>query len=466
MRNREESMRKLFVLAGLALTALLALSAPAAASSTPCNTTLTGATIPDDLVVPENGECIIINSTVGDDVRVGKNAFFQATNSDIGDDVTASRSAGVFIHEGSSVGGDVNTRNSFTLDVFDSTVGEDIEVSGSASVHICGNDVADDIEVRNSGPPEIQVGDPGAGGCEGNTVGDDIEVERNKVGEFGVLAVSGNTVADDLEVNHNRGTSPFKSVANNEGGDELECRGNEEPFTASGNTGWNETEGQCAIPPTECNSGDTPVTVNVPGDLVVPENGVCVITGSTVGGNVFVGKGGFFQSSNSQIAGDVRAKRSNGLFLDIGTTVGDEVEASNTFTVDVFGSSVGTDLEVSRSSVHVHICGNVVGDDVEVTSSGTEIQVGDPGDGGCAANTVGDDIEVERNNVSDFGLLVVRGNTVTDDLEVNHNRGSAEKFVQNNTGGDRLECRGNEQPFVGAPNAGFAFVEGDQCALV
>jgi len=462
MRNREESMRKPFVLAGVALTALLALSAPAAASSTSCNTTLTGATIPDDLVVPANGECIIINSTVGDDVRVGKNAFFQADNSQIGDDVTASKSAGIFINTGTTVGGDIETYKTFTVDVFGATVGDDVEVERSGTaVHICGNDVADDIEVTH-GVGQVLVGG-GDANCEGNTVGDDVVVSRNNVGESFLIA-SGNTVADNMDVNHNKGTAP-KSVDNNQGGDELECRGNEQPFTASGNTGWNETEGQCAIPPTECNSGDTPVTVNVPGDLVVPENGVCVITGSTVGGNVFVGRGGYFQSSNSQIAGDVRAKRSNGLFLDVGTTVGDEVEVSNTFTVDVFGSSVGDDIEVERASVQVHICGNLVGDDIEVESSGPEVQVGDPGQD-CGANTVGDDIEIERNDLpAGFGVLAVRGNTVADDLEVNNNRGGGDKFVTDNTGGDRLVCEGNEDPFTGSPNAGFASSEG-QCSSV
>ena len=455
-------MRKLFVLAGVALTALLALSAPAAASSTSCNTTLVGATIPDDLVVPENGSCTIVGSTVGDDVRVGKNAFFQADNSQIGDDVTANRSAGVFINIGTTVGGDITTYKTSTVDVFGATVGEDIDVDRSdTSVHICGNEVADDIEVTN-GSLQVLVGG-GDANCEGNTVGDDVVVSRNKVGET-FLIVNGNTVADDMDIKHNKGTTAFKTVDNNRGGDELECRGNEEPFTATGNTGWNETEGQCEIPPTECNSGDTPVVVAVPGDLVVPANGVCVITGSTVGGNVFVGKGGYFQSSNSEIAGDVRTNRSNGLFLDVGTTVGDEVDADNTFTVDVFGSRVGDDIEVERSSVHVHICGNLVGDDIEVSGSGPEVQVGDPAQD-CGANTVGDDIEVERNNLpAGFGVLAVRGNTVADDLEVNFNRGGGEKLVTDNIGGDRLECRGNEQPFVGAPNAGFTTVEGDQSA--
>ncbi len=460
-------MRKLFVLAGVALTALLVLSSPAAASSTTCNSTLTGVTIPDDLVVPEDASCTIVDSTVVDDVRVGRNAFFTATNSDIGDDVEAKNAQGILLELGSTVGDDIRTSRTVQVFLFDSSAGGDIEVRKSASqeqpaqVNICGMTVGDDILVKDSAN-DILVGDPLAVGCAGNTVGGDIEVERNFVDVE--LIVRGNTVADDLEVNHNRGPAE-KNVENNTGGDELECWGNEEPFNASGNTGWNETEGQCEIPPTECNSGDTPVVVTAEGDLIVPENGVCVITGSTVGGDVYVGKNAYFEAAGSQIAGDVKARWSAGVYLHSQTTVGGGVETKGSFTLDVFDSSVVDDIEVSRS-VALHICGNTVGDDIEVTSSGPEVQVGDPVNA-CGANTVGDDIEVKGNNTSDFGYLIVRGNTVTDDLEVTHNSGSAvDKFVQDNTGGDKLECRGNELPFTGAPNAGFARVAGDQCALI
>src|SRR5205814_4989893 len=82
---------KRFVLVGVVLAALLAFASSAAASSTTCNTTLTGATVSGDLVVPEDGACTIVNSTVGDDVKVGKNAYFQSTGSTIGGDVKGSR---------------------------------------------------------------------------------------------------------------------------------------------------------------------------------------------------------------------------------------------------------------------------------------------------------------------------------------------------------------------------------------
>jgi len=261
-------------------------------------------------------------------------------------------------------------------------------------------------------------------------------------------------------VNRNKGPAE-KHVEDNKGGDELECRGNADPFTASGNTGWNDTEGQCEIPDTICTSDKQATTI--PGDLIVPENASCTITDSTVGGNVKVGRNAYFQAIRSTIAGDVKGRRSLTIFVDTGSAVGGEIDASSPFQLFVFNASVGDEVDVSGATSQVNICGNQVQGDVEVSNSARDILVGDPSATDCAGNTVGGDIEVERNNVD--VELVVRGNTVGDDLLVNNNRGLAEKFVQGNTGGDRLVCHGNEQPFTGAPNAGFASVEG-QCALI
>jgi hypothetical protein len=454
---------KLFVLVGVVVTALLALASSAAAHGTTCNSTipLTGANISGDLVVPDNGECTIINSTVGDDVKVGKNAYFQATGSTIADDVEGNRSQTIFIEGSSTVGDEVRTSRTAQVFIFDSTINGAIGITGTTDqVNVCGNTVDGRIEVKHSGR-DILIGDPLTVGCAGNTVLNKhrIRVEDNFVDVE--LVVRGNTVqGGDLEVNDNEGPAA-KFVQDNKGGDELECRHNESPFTASGNTGWHETEGQCEIPPTECTTPQTGATIE--GDLVVPDDGECTITGSTVGGDVKVGRNAYFQATGSTIAGDVKGRKSLTIFIDTGTTVGGEVAASSPFQVFVFNASVGDEIDVSGATDQVHVCGNQVTDDIEVSSSGRDILVGDPLAQECAGNTVGGDIEVERNNVD--VELVVSGNTVADDLVVRNNRGPAEKSVQNNTGGDRLVCTGNEAPFTGAPNAGFASAEG-QCALI
>jgi hypothetical protein len=451
---------KLFVLAGVALAALLVLASPAAAHGTECNGTLTAASVPGDLVVPDNGSCTIVDSTVGDDVKVGKNAYFQSTHSNIVDDIRAKNSQTVFLESSSTVGDNLTASRTAQIFIFDSTLNGTLEVKGATDkVNICGNTIDGRVSVKDSGR-DILVGDPLATGCGGNTILNKhrIRIERNFVDVE--LVVRGNTVqGGDLEVNRNEGPAA-KYVQDNVGGHELECLDNEQPFTASGNTGWRETEGQCAIPPTECTTTRSGATIE--GDLVVPDGASCTITGSKVGGNVRVGKDAFFEASSSNIAGDVKGRRSLTIFIDTGTTVGGQVDASGASQVFVFDSTIGDEVDVRGATDKVHICGNQVQRDVEVSSSSRDILVGDPLAVGCAGNTVGHDIEVDGNSVD--VELVVRGNTVGDDLLVRDNSGTADKFVQNNTGGDRLACWGNDQPFTGTPNAGFASSEG-QCAI-
>jgi hypothetical protein len=461
---------KLFVLAGVVFAALLALASPAAAhrwhrtNSTVCNGTLTGANVPGDLVVPDDGTCILDHSNVGDDVKVGRNAFFQSTGSKIADDISANDAQTLFLESGTTVGDDLKASKTVQVFIFDSTLNGKLEVKGTTErVNICGNTVDGDVSVKYSGT-DILVGDPLTIGCAGNTVlnGHRIRVEKNFVDVE--LVVRGNTVqGGNLEVNRNNGPAA-KYVQDNKGGRELECQNNDQPFTASGNTGWSETEGQCEVPPAECNNAQAQTGLTVEGDLIVPDNGSCTIIGSKVTGSVIVGKDAFFQATGSDIAGDVQARKSTTLFLDTNTTVGGRVDASWVLQVFVFGTKVGDELDVTGTTGTVNVCGSQVKRDIEVRNGKRDVLVGDSdATVGCAGNTVGHDIEVQRNWVD--VELVVQANTVGDDLVVSDNRGPAAKFVTGNTGGDRLACWDNESPFTGSPNSGFASTQG-QCALI
>ena len=447
-------MRKLLVVLGAGVVALAAMSTPASAATFHCNEDVTGGTF-DNVVVPRDGSCTLIDSTVTGDVRVKRNAFFQATNTDIAGKVSADDAITLFIDTDTTVGRSVRADDTAQVFIFNATVGRGIDVDDAAEVvQICGTTVTKgDVEVRDSGI-DILLGDPQAVDCAGNTVSDgDLEVRRNRAEvEF---VVRGNTVADDLEVKGNRGPVE-KFVEDNTGGDELECWGNEEPFTASGNTGWDEVEGQCRVVLT-CEAAQTGVAVD---EVIVPANAACTLTDSTVTDDVRVGEGAFFQATGTDIGGDVKARDALTLFIDTGSTVGDDVKSHGTAQVFVFNATVGDDVEVERTSEVVQVCGTSVADDLEVERSAFDILIGDPQAIDCAGNTVGDDLEVERNTAEiEF---VVRGNTVGDDLEVERNRGPVEKFVEDNTGGDELECHGNEDPFTVSGNTGFAKVEG-QC---
>ena len=235
-------MTKLFVLAGAVLAVFLVSASPAAAQTFNCNGVFTSQTL-DDVVVPRDGACTLINSTVAGRVDVFTGAYFEANNTDIGEDVEANNSQTIYIHDGSTVGDSIRSFNTAQAFVFDRTVPGKIQVIKSQQTNVCGNTVVNgDIKVDRS-KRDILVGDPLAEGCAGNTVQrGDIKVTDNDVDNE--LVVRGNTIADDLEVIGNSGDAA-KFVENNAGGDELKCFRNSQPFTASGNTGWDAPSGQC-----------------------------------------------------------------------------------------------------------------------------------------------------------------------------------------------------------------------------
>jgi hypothetical protein len=239
----EGFMRKLIFAVGLALTAVLATASPAAAD-TECNTTVTGVTV-RSLTVPQGGVCILDHAKVKGDVKVGRDAYFQATHSKVTGDVKARNALTVFIEDSSTVAGDIDASRTAQVFLFDSRVAEDIEVSRATDkVNVCGMIVRDDIEVTNSGR-DILVGDPLAEGCDGNLVlRGEIEVDDNFTDVE--LVVRGNSILrGDLEVRNNGGPSD-KFVEGNDGGDTIECRGNDQPFFASGNVDFDHTRGnQC-----------------------------------------------------------------------------------------------------------------------------------------------------------------------------------------------------------------------------
>jgi hypothetical protein len=264
-------MRKLLVLAGVALIAVLVPASPAAANLN-CNgaftgsvsgdvvvkqgttCTLTDATVQDDIEVLAGGILFATNTTVGDDVQIHRDAFGQLSNSRVGDSVNGRTALTVLVDSGTTVGGEIRTRSTFLVFVFDSTVGEQIDVHDtpaelSGTVNICGNTVqGGKIHVLNSGT-DILVGDADPDvKCAGNTVQNgDIEIEHNFT-DVELVVEANNVLKGDLEVSDNRGPSD-KRVTYNIGGEELECKDNETPFTAAANTGWMELEGQCAEQP-------------------------------------------------------------------------------------------------------------------------------------------------------------------------------------------------------------------------
>jgi hypothetical protein len=240
-------MRKFIVLVGVALVALLATASSALAEDFKCEGTFTGETF-DDVTVPRGAACKLVNSTVAGDVEVLRDAYFEAGDTAIGGDVEGRRAQTIFIDTDSRVFGHVHGHGTIQVFIFNATVIRSIFVEDATDVvDICGTTVfKGNVTVEDSGQ-DILIGssDPGTE-CAGNFVRrGDVEVEDNFV--FVELVIEANTIPrGDLEVLRNDGhPAAPKLVRNNSGGDDLRCKGNSEPFVATGNTGWDEISGQC-----------------------------------------------------------------------------------------------------------------------------------------------------------------------------------------------------------------------------
>lgn len=238
-------MKKLLGLVGVALTATLAIVAPAAAQRDfRCDGTFTGA-IYEDVIVPRDAACKLIDSTVVGNIRAQRDAYLQTTGTAVGGNITARDAQTVFVDTGSRVFGRIAGNRAIQVYVYNSTVVRGIEiVRSSEAVQICGTTVfRGGISVERSGR-DILIGDPLSDDCRGNYVRrGDIEIERSFTDiEF---VIRGNTIRNgNLEVFRNTGPVP-KYVEDNKGGDRLVCRDNSAPFAAARNTSWDRRLGQC-----------------------------------------------------------------------------------------------------------------------------------------------------------------------------------------------------------------------------
>jgi hypothetical protein len=198
-------------------------------------------------------------------------------------------------------------------------------------------------------------------------------------------------------------------------------------------------------------------------DVTVQRGDACTLINSTVRGDVRVLRSAYFQSTGTNVRGDVEGNKSQTIFIDTGSKVSGSVEGEVVSQFFVYNSTVGEDIEPAGSDAVVQICGNTVRKgNIEVRRSGTDILVGDPLAVGCRGNLVKrGDIDLVK-NVTDVEF-VVRGNTIKKgDLNVLRNTGSAPKVVENNAGGNRLSCRMNSL-FSASGNTGWDRMLG-QCA--
>jgi hypothetical protein len=194
-------------------------------------------------------------------------------------------------------------------------------------------------------------------------------------------------------------------------------------------------------------------------NVVVPDNGFCVLSGALVRGNVLVRTEGTLISQRSTILGNVQGPQVRQILLQFQTQVGGDVQikGANPGTLNGFdiGVRVGGDAQLEENQGRVFVDAAFVEGDLEVRKNITQglLEV--------EFNTVGGNIKVEDNVIQSPSSMSVLGNRVTGNLQVFKNTGTGFKQVVSNTVRENLQCFENAGPFLGGPN--FAQKREGQC---
>lgn len=176
-------------------------------------------------------------------------------------------------------------------------------------------------------------------------------------------------------------------------------------------------------------------------------------TGVVVGGtyeNIKVEDGRTCTLRGVTVTGNVVALENARLFVE-DSRVDGNIQGENAAVVHVRGGRLGGSLQihegVSAGELGVSITGGTVLNqgNIQVTKMRTDrILIAD-------AVLEKGNLQVEENAVT--GSLEVTRNRVAQNLEVRKHHGGAAKVVRDNTVHQKLECKENESPFVGGPNA-------------
>jgi hypothetical protein len=188
-------------------------------------------------------------------------------------------------------------------------------------------------------------------------------------------------------------------------------------------------------------------------NLTVPAGATCVLRDSTVTGQVSVSAASYFQAARTRIAGDVSATDAQTLYLDRRTAVHGGVRADRVAQVFMFSTRIRKSVKVDHTTAQVFICGTTVErGSIRVIRSARDIVIGDPGDGGCAGNTVRrGDMSVLWNK-TDVQLVVSGNRFPRGNLLVAGNFGPSRKVVRGNFGGNHIACEQNSGQFRASKN--------------
>lgn len=196
--------------------------------------------------------------------------------------------------------------------------------------------------------------------------------------------------------------------------------------------------------------------------VVVPSGASCTLVGAQVRGNVRVESGASLHAISegpvpTTIGGNVHGIHSRFVLLQFQTQVGGNLhihggDVGTTSGFDIL-TQIGGNAQIELNAGKTFVDAATVLGQLHVTRNTGAVEV--------EFNTVGGQVRVEDNIIEaacvpGLGTVVcgmsVLGNDITGHLQVLRNTGDGAKQVVSNTVARKLQCRDNDDPFVGGPN--------------
>jgi hypothetical protein len=202
-------------------------------------------------------------------------------------------------------------------------------------------------------------------------------------------------------------------------------------------------------------ASDTPCMGTLPpgtyDNIVVPPGQTCLLTGVTVLGNVKALEDSRLHIQSSNVRGNVIGDKADTVELS-GGTVRENIIIKEGGPAPILAPSgfFMCGFFPFRTPCEAVVSGTTVEEgSIQIEKMQGSVFVGSAG----VLSPIRGNIKVEDNLVNaPDGSLGVISNRVAQNLQVFKNRGTASKFVTNNTVGESLQCFENDPPFTGTPN--------------
>jgi hypothetical protein len=333
---------------------------PALSGNVVCrNQVITGASL-DSVSVPDDAACRLEASSLIGSITVGRGATLDAIAVDVDGNLQADGAAHVALIGGSVVGGSVQIKQGGSALVDGARIGADLQLD----------------EMR------------GLVAATGNRLGGNLQA----VGNRGGVSIEGNTMNGSLQCKENQ---PAPYAADNQAASiEDQC-----VPQIGGGGGSSGGSGGGTVP-----AGPVSGSVTCDGlrlgavevdELIVPDDAVCVLEGTRVGGSIKVGGNARLSATDVDVDGNLQADGAAQTLVGGASRFGGSVQIKQGGSASVTGAAINGDLQFDAMAAPLVASANAIGGNLQAVGNGGGVSL--------SANRIGGNLQCKENRPAPNG---------------------------------------------------------------